>query len=300
MNAIQSSRRVRFLPLIACLSMLYFFESAFAEHDPAEEKLSRALVEGSVQWLSVQDKDMLAWSFTSSRIPPLGAVILIPDQSETIGAVDVITPLRKQFVEQGFSVLVVSMPPSKDQAVQVEPLTPAAPAPTSDKTADEAQDQYAALAKDRFDAADKFMRAGNYMQTIWIGHGTGGYWLLKYFANKKPALATGADKSPWSGVVLISAYAPHSTQISTSLQQQVLAQIKFPILDIVALRDHRYVSDQAKERISIIQTAKEANFRQKFWEGVDFHFSGAQEELSYSIRLWARGQQKALNDKKES
>jgi hypothetical protein len=269
-------------------------ETASEGHDPNEEKIAKSIHEGSLQWLKAGDKEILSWYFPSIKMQPVGAVILIPDQNETIAGVDVLIPLRKRFLEAGYAVLVVSMPEIKAQMVQIEPASSktqlAVQAQASSDAADPDIAQYAEQVNSRLDAALQFVRQSNFDNILIVGHGTGGYWGVNYLVGKKPDEFKKADKGPWIAIIMVSGYTPHSTVLSSFVQQQILSGIKFPILDIKAQIDYGYVNEQVKERLQIVQKSKDLHYRQAVIDSVDYHYSGAGEALTVKISGWARRQ----------
>ncbi len=239
------------------------------------------------QTFSVADQQIAATFLADQLGENYGAVILLHDAAQGIDSPGVISTLRHQLPQSGWSTLTLELDyPSEpnillspslslDGTVEGDqkPAEKPAEAPSEDSSMDKEIKLPAISNQQRVEAALAFLNAKNIRRIVLLGHGQGGV-----------AAVTLLDviTTPMMGLILVAtpeleADAPFET-------------MKQPILDIYGERDDNSIVDAVQHRKLLMKRTDNSNFSERRLAVADHDFTGVESLLMATIRGWLRAQ----------
>ncbi|MGP0173194.1 alpha/beta hydrolase family protein [Pseudomonas sp. NCHU5208] len=183
-------------------------ERSVLEAQALEERLDKR----EQQMLKAQDESFLTLWLPANVGEPEGVVILLPGDVENADEATVIGPLRRKLPDAGWHSLSLTLPdpegaplpprsaaptetppaePSgethaaQDTPPQAAPATPAADEPAV-PSPEQRREAHAQRVMARIDAAVAFAAERQAKEIVLLGHGSGGYWAMRYLNERKP------------------------------------------------------------------------------------------------------------------
>jgi predicted alpha/beta-hydrolase family hydrolase len=237
------------------------------------------------QILTVAGQDINATFLEETLGEPHGAIVLFHDQGENLESRGIITPLRHEMLQYGWSTLSVTLDypftpsillaiepaTSKDEATSTE----TAPAANTDlaKTDEVKKDEPPLLPpitnKLRIEAAVEFLKAKDIKRIIFLGHGTGGIVAID-------SLAT--ITTPISALLLVGTPSlPNNDEFKT---------FKQPILDIYGDQDLEGVLAAVMDRKVVMKRSDNIRYTSREIIGANHVFYGLEPMLISTVRGW--------------
>jgi len=232
------------------------------------------LVVGDVAWLEIGDKKILGIYTEQTMDKPKGGVILMHGLGVHPDWNDVISPLRQDLPEHGWSTLSIQMPILGNDAGLKEyvPLMKEVP--------------------ERINAAVKYLNSQGISNIALLGHSTGAtmgaYYLAKDTVNAKKIRALIAI-----GTVAQKEADPEMDTLS------FLEKIKIPVLDLYGSQDLEIVLETQDLRKAAAKRAKNKLYRQVKVMGANHFFTGLNDDLVRLIYSWLARYAPPLKIKKE-
>lgn len=249
------------------------------------------------QILTVAGQDINATFLEESLGEQHGAIVLFHDQGEDLESRGIVTPLRHEMLQYGWSTLSVTLdyPFTPSILLAIEPATDAstesgtAPATTKDeatstetassantdlaKTDEIKKDQPPLLPpvtnKQRIEAAVEFLKAKDIKRIIFLGHGTGGIVAID-------SLAT--ITTPISALILVGTPSLANNDEFKTFNQ--------PILDIYGDQDLEGVPAAVKDRKVVMKRSDNIRYTSREIIGANHVFYGLEPMLISTVRGW--------------
>ena len=217
---------------------------------------------GDAQWLTANGQQFLA-IYTEAQTPnPLGGVILLHGMGAHPDWPAVISPLRRELPESGWSTLSIQMPILSNQA----------------KIKD-----YLAIFEDvapRINAAMTFLHARGIANVALVGHSLGAAMGADYLAKHN----SGGDIRAFVGIGM-GGYKPPDVPLNTPSS---LAKIAIPVLDLYGSLDLDAIKNSVRDRAKAAQKANNKLYRQTEILGADHFFTGMDKLLVNHVRSWLK------------
>jgi hypothetical protein len=247
--------------------------------------------------LTVAGQDINATFLEETLGEPHGAIVLFHDQGEDLESRGIVTPLRYEMLQYGWSTLSVTLDypftPSILLAIEpkIDPSTASGSAPATSK--DEATSTETASStntnlaitdevkkdeppvlppitnKQRIEAAVEFLKAKDIKRIIFIGHGTGGIEAID-------SLATIA--TPISALILVGTPSLANNDEFKTFEQ--------PILDIYGDQDLEGVVAAVKDRKVVMKRSDNIQYTSREVIGANHVFYGLEPMLISTVRGW--------------
>jgi predicted alpha/beta-hydrolase family hydrolase len=247
--------------------------------------------------LTVAGQDINATFLEETLGEPHGAIVLFHDQGEDLESRGIVTPLRYEMLQYGWSTLSVTLDypftPSIVLAIEpeIDPSTASGSAPATSK--DEATSTETASStntnlaitdevkkdeppvlppitnKQRIEAAVEFLKAKDIKRIIFIGHGTGGIEAID-------SLATIA--TPISALILVGTPSLANNDEFKTFEQ--------PILDIYGDQDLEGVVAAVKDRKVVMKRSDNIQYTSREVIGANHVFYGLEPMLISTVRGW--------------
>ncbi len=228
---------------------------------PLSETLAEQVRKGEVVWLEVAGVRVLAIHGAAEKTPLLGAAILLHDEGAHADWPQLIRPLRSRLPAYGWHTLALELPPY---------VTPSA---TQDSTTKTASDN-AAFA--HIDAGLAWLKKKGVENTALIGHGRGAALAVGYLLAKPQA--------GFVGLVLLSPLF----RDEPAAQRRKLAEIRVPVLEIIAGRDYVPVRRFAETPRLPAEGKTENPYRQLEIEGAEHDYRSHEAVLLKRLRGWLK------------
>jgi hypothetical protein len=242
------------------------------------------------QTLTVAEQDINATFLEETLGEPHGAIVLFHDIGEALESRGIVTPLRHEMLQYGWSTLSVSLdyPFTPNILLAIEAETDA-----SSAMAAETEDEAAALAantdlatagdvkkdeppllppitnKQRIEAAVDFLKAKGIKRIIFLGHGTGGIVAID-------SLAT--ISTPISALILVG-----TLNLANNDEFKTFNQ---PILDIYGDQDLAGVSAAVNDRKVVMKRNHNIQYTSREIIGANHVFYGLEPILISTVRGW--------------
>lgn len=247
-------------------------------------------VEG-YQPLTVAGQEIAATYLEETLGERHGAILFFHDQDEQLESSGVITPLRHQLLQYGWSTLTLALDEPFEFTILDEPtdadtsdMEEEVPEEKVEETA-EILDISAAInqsleAKEpeplppisnsqRITMAIEFLHAKDIKQIVFLGHGTGGEIAIKLLEDRSP---------PISALVLIGA-----TGIST---EQKFETLSIPILDLYGDLETVAIIDAVRDRKLLMKRNGNNLYDDREMLGANHVFYGLQPQLELMVSDW--------------
>lgn len=210
-------------------------------------------------WLTAEDEEFLGLFNRQTIDKASGAVIVLHGMGAHADWPRLISPLRLSLPEQGWSTLSIQLP-----LVAIEN-----PIENYGKTL--------GAAKDRLEAAVRFLRTRQYRNIVVIGHSFGAATVLSYLSDPQrlrvmALVAIGLQEYPFLKPAINVLGLIEATQI--------------PVLDIYGDRDYRRVRNHAPDRRLAAKKADNRNYKQVEVPGANHYFYKMEDVLAKQIRGW--------------
>ncbi|MDA7087699.1 alpha/beta hydrolase family protein [Pseudomonas sp. SA3-5] len=179
----------------------------------AASALIRQLPDQEQQLLHAGDESFLALWLPANAAEAHGVVVLVAGDGESADWPKVLGPLRRKLPDAGWHSLTLSLPDPQDDLpaldIKTASETSATAEPPLDANADEAPPvtdaaqpdpssqtgqpteaagaRHAQRIKQRIAAALQLARQQQAKQIVLLGHGSGGYWSMRYLSEEQPA-----------------------------------------------------------------------------------------------------------------
>tara|TARA_R110002167_G_scaffold8950_6_gene41096 strand:+ start:1487 stop:2455 length:969 start_codon:yes stop_codon:yes gene_type:complete len=246
--------------------------------------------------LTVAGQDINATFLEETLGEPHGAIVLFHDQGEELESRGIVTPLRHEMLQYGWSTLSLSLdyPYTPNILLAVEPETDASTATTSAaeskdeatsteikpttnsdvaKTDDANKDQPIPLPPilnaQRIEAAIAFLKAKDIKRIIFLGHGRGGLIAINELAT---------IPTPISALILVGTPALANMDDFKTFNQ--------PILDIYGDQDLEGVSTAVMERKVVMKRSGNIRYTSREIIGANHVFYGLEPTLVSTVRGW--------------
>jgi dienelactone hydrolase len=203
-----------------------------------------------------------------------GAIVFFHDQGEQFESPGVITPLRHQLAEYGWSTLTLSLD------LPFEPKVMLSTSLNSEMTAGEqeieekAPEQTANVLppvsnSERIEAAWAFLKAKDIDRVVFVGHGKGGDVALEILASKTFSVA---------GLILVGVTALDSNETFSALEM--------PILEVYGSQDLDGVKKAIKHRKALMKRDLETDHTIRKVIGANHVYYGLEPMLLMTVRSW--------------
>ncbi len=200
-----------------------------------------------------------------------GAIILFHDQGEQFESYGVITPLRHQMPQYGWSTLSLAL----DFPSESNILLSGSEGQESSAEESESSESKQALPnisnQQRVETALALLQAKDIKRIIFLGHGRGGGEAINIMST---------ISTPIFGLVLVSTSALPAKEEFVAMGQ--------PILDIYGAQDMASVAKAVKDRKIAMKRAANTNYSERKIDGADHDFDGLQPVLISTIHGWLR------------
>jgi hypothetical protein len=175
----------------------------------AASALIRQLPDQEQQLLHAGDETFLALWLPANAAEAHGVVVLVAGDGESADWPEVLGPLRRKLPDAGWHSLTLSLPDPQDdlplapaskaataappldaKADELPPATDTAqpdPSSQADQPTEDAGERHARRIKQRIAAALELARQQQAKQIVLLGHGSGGYWSMRYLSEEQPA-----------------------------------------------------------------------------------------------------------------
>jgi len=210
-----------------------------------------------------------------------GAIIFLHDQGEKLEGNGVITPLRHQMPQYGWSTLTIALDYPFEPAIllsaTVENVSEADSAEpvTEEKEGDGDKKEKASLPPisnvQRLDAAIAFLQEKEIDRIIYVGHGAGGNLAVELLDT---------ETTPIQALVLISTPALTTNDVFKTMQH--------PILDLYGGNDLEGVAKAVQQRKVMMKRTGNSRYATREIVGANRLFTGLQTTLVNSLRGWLK------------
>jgi hypothetical protein len=220
-----------------------------------------------------------------------GAIIFLHDRAEELEDQGVVTPLRHQMPQYGWSTMTVALDYPYEPAIllsatveNVSEARSAEPA-VEEKLGDDDKQEKAPLPPisnvQRLEAAIAFLQAKDIDRIIYVGHGAGGNLAVELLDT---------ETTPIQALVLISTPALTTNDVFNTFQH--------PILDLYGANDLDGVTEAVHQRKVLMKRTGNAQYSTREISGANHFFTGLETTLVNSLRGWLRST--FLDDKKSN
>lgn len=211
-----------------------------------------------------------------------GAIVLLHDEGGQIDSSGLVTTLRHDLPDYGWSTLTLSLNypfepkillSSSLEGVKGEKSEDLSKQQTEDKTVDSEQAEPKLLPpisnQQRIEAALAFLQAKDIKQIIFLGHGIGGVVAVEVMSS---------ISIPIFGLIMVGTPALPANDQFINMGQ--------PILDIYGNRDLAHVFRAVKDRKIKMRREANTNYSERKIDGADHDFNGLELVLTSTIRGW--------------
>lgn len=216
---------------------------------------------------------------------PHGAIVLLHDQGEKFESMGVVTPLRHEMLQYGWSTLTVSLEYpftpniflaiSPEDKTSIDPVESKESATNTDlaKTDEVNNDEPKVLPpisnQQRIDAAIAFLKTKDIERIILLGHGKGGIVAINELSTISTAI---------SALILVGTPAlSNSDEFKT---------FELPIMDIYGEQDLEGVSSAVKHRKVVMKRVDNIQYTSREIIGGNHVYYGLEPTLVSTVRGW--------------
>ncbi len=232
--------------------------SDFAKEQRWADQIVDYLIDGEVEWLTVDKHKILAIYTESEVSPATGAAIIIHGSGVHPNWEEVILPLRTALPENGWSTLSIQMPVL-----------------ANDANYSDYADVFHEVAP-RIQAAINNLQQKNIKNIVIISHSLGSTMSAYYFASSK--------NTPVKLFIAIGMPGDNKDNRMNNLDS--LKKIKIPMLDLYGSDDLKPVLESAKNRRQ--SASHNTNYSQHVIKNANHFFSGKNPELIKAVTDWLK------------
>ena len=289
------SIRIVILALLACLA---FPATVLAVDGTVEEAPDKMLSEmdlssaisgivsqsspiAGYQPLTVAGQEIAATYLEETLGERHGAIIFLHDQGEKLEGNGVITPLRHQMPQYGWSTLTLALDYPFEPAIllsaTVENVSEAESAEpvVDEKEAETDKEEKAPLPPisnvQRLDAAIAFLQEKQIDRIIYVGHGAGGNLAVELLDT---------ETTPIQALILVGTPSLKMNDVFKTFQH--------PILDLYGDNGLEGVAEAVQQRKLIMKRTGNEQYVAREVAGADHFFTGLQTTLVNSLRGWLK------------
>jgi hypothetical protein len=289
------SIRIVILALLACLA---FPATVLAVDGTVEEAPDKMLSEmdlssaisgivsqsspiAGYQPLTVAGQEIAATYLEETLGERHGAIIFLHDQGEKLEGNGVITPLRHQMPQYGWSTLTLALDYPFEPAIllsaTVENVSEAESAEpvVDEKEAETDKEEKAPLPPisnvQRLDAAIAFLQEKQIDRIIYVGHGAGGNLAVELLDT---------ETTPIQALILVGTPSLKMNDVFKTFQH--------PILDLYGDNGLEGVAEAVQQRKVIMKRTGNDQYVAREVAGADHFFTGLQTTLVNSLRGWLK------------
>ena len=267
-------------------------EAAAAEEKPRSSMMRQTSPVLGYQVLSVAGQSIDATYLDETFGERHGAIVFFHDQGEQFESPGVITPLRHQLAEYGWSTLTLSLdlpfeakvmlstslsPEMAAEVPEVEAPAEAdaaldddTAAPKEDAAAEETDNVFPPVSNsERIEAAWTFLKAKDIERIVFLGHGKGGDIALEMLVTKTFSVA---------GLILVG--------VTKFDNNEDFSALEIPILDVYGSQDLDGVKNAIKQRRALMKPDLEADHTIRKVIGANHIYYGLEPMLLMTVRSW--------------
>ena len=246
------------------------------------------------QPLTVAGQDINATFLEETLGEPHGAIVLFHDQGEELESRGIITPLRHEMLQYGWSTLSLTLeypftpnillaiepetddsepaePKEQDPATEIKPSLDTELAKTDDAKKDDLVSLPPISNKQRVEAAIDFLKAKGIKRIIFLGHGRGGIVAINEL---------NTSSIPISALILVGTPALANNNEFKTFNQ--------PILDIYGDQDLQGVAAAVNDRKLVMKRNGNIRYTSREIIGANHVFYGLEPTLVTIVRGWLR------------
>lgn len=276
--------------VFSCAHSLVAAESSDETTEVAPVQNDTAMIrsQGEVdgyQSLSVADQHIPATFLEDQVGDNYGAVILLHDAGQDIDSLGVISTLRHQLTQSGWSSLTVQLDYPYDPNIllsasiaddgeqQALAETGSGSANNQTETPDEQDETTLPVISNqqRLEAALAFLQAKNIRSIVLLGHGQGGVMAVELLD---------VVKIPMMGLILVATPSLGVDEPFVKMEQ--------PILDVYGERDESAIIDAAQHRKMLMRRNGNTNYYERSVASADHDFVGVEAVLTATVRGWLK------------
>ena len=258
-------------------------EATAVEEKPKANMMRQTSPVDGYQALSVAGQSIDATYLEETFGERHGAIVFFHDQGEQFESQGVITPLRHQLTEYGWSTLTLSLDlPFESKVMLSTSLNPevealAEIAPDDDTAAskeDAATEEMANILQpvsnsERMEAAWAFLKAKNIERIVFLGHGKGGQVAIDMLASKTFSVA---------GLILVG--------VTEFDNNDDFSTLEIPVLDVYGSQDLDGVKKAIKQRKALMKRELETGHTIRKVIGANHVYYGLEPMLLMTVRSW--------------
>jgi pimeloyl-ACP methyl ester carboxylesterase len=227
-------------------------------------------VEG-YQALSVAGEQIDAVYIEESYGERFGAIVLFHDLGQQFETRDVITPLRHELAQYGWSTLTLTLAYLDDAHVMLSTSIDNKDQQTeSDGQQQTGTDLPAVSNEQRTQAALAFLEAKEIDRVLFLGHGEGGRVAAELLSQLS---------IPINGLVFVN---------TPEIEEQFIEPLKLPIFDLYGSNALAGIEQAIKKRTVAMKRAENSNYVAREIIGANHAFYGMDSLLVNSIRAWLK------------
>ena len=193
-----------------------------------------------------------------------GAIVFFHDQGAQLESPGVITPLRHQLADYGWSTLTVSLDLASTPQIMMSPNLADDKTTTIDTT-----DLPPVPNSQRVEAAMAFLNAKSIDRIIFLGEGEGGKLALEMLAS---------NTFPIAGLIMVG--------VSELERNDIFATLEIPILEVYGSRDNEGVERAVKRRKAEMKRNLESDYTIREVMGANHDYYGLEPMLVTTVRSW--------------
>lgn len=207
-----------------------------------------------------------------------GAIVLFHDQGAQFESLGVITPLRHQLPDYGWSTLTVSLELSLPPNVMLSSTLDGVEAGETGANSDDEPVNGATNTlppvpnSQRIEATLALLKAKGIERVLFLGHGQGGKIAIDMLASKT---------LPIAGLILVG--------VPDIERNDVFLALDIPILDVYGSQDLEGVAKAVKQRKATLKSSLASDYTIREIMGANHEYYGLEAMLQTTVRSWLNG-----------
>jgi len=199
-----------------------------------------------------------------------GAIVLFHDQGAQFESPGVITPLRHQLADSGWSTLTVALDLPAEPKVMLSTTLQTEGANVDEQATENATNTLPPVPnRQRVEAALAFLEAKSVERVLFLGQGQGGHLAIDMLATKT---------FPIAGLMMIG--------VSELERNDVFTTLDIPILEVYGSQDLDGVEKAIKHRKALMKGELEADHSIREVMGASHDYYGLEPMLITTVRSW--------------